>query len=130
MTSEAAMERIHRVLAHAWMVRAFLKHAEEIQEEEDFLEVHRVVFDYIRALEPSYERRDVKEFVRRASGKLPKLRKAADFLASEYQRISDHTNFQMAAASLKACVDEISAALAEVKDAETGMSVPPPEPGP
>jgi hypothetical protein len=129
MTPDRAMERIHRVLAHAWMVRAFLKHAEEIQEEEDFLEVHRVVFDYIRALEPSYERRDAKEFVRRASGKLPKLRQAADFLASEYQRISDHTNFQMAAASLKTCVEEIAAALDEVKDVQT-MSPPSSEPGP
>jgi len=128
MTPETAMERIHGVLAHAWMVRAFLKHADEIQEEEDFLEVHRVVFDYIRALEPSYERRDAKEFVRRASGKLPKLRKAADFLASEHKRISDHTNYQMAAASLKTCVEEIAAALAEVKDAQTGMSEPFPSP--
>jgi hypothetical protein len=129
MTPDRAMERINRVLAHAWMVRAFLKHAEEIQEEEDFLEVHRVVFDYIRALEPSYERRDAKEYLRRASGKLPKLRKAADFLASEHQRISDHTNFQMAAASLKTCVEEIAAALAQVKDGQTGMSEPPPGPG-
>jgi dTDP-4-amino-4,6-dideoxygalactose transaminase len=127
MTLEEAMERIHAVLAHAWMVRAFLKHAEEIQEAEDFLEVHRVVFDYIRALEPSYERRDAKEFVRRASGKLPKLQKAADFLALEYKRISDHTNFQMAADSLKACVEEIAAALAAVKDVQTGRSEPPSE---
>src|ERR1700740_1755813 len=128
MTPDRAMERIHRVLAHAWMVRAFLKHAEEIQEEEDFLEVHRVVFDYIRALEPSYERRDTKEYLRRASGKLPKLRKAADFLASEYKRISDHTNFQMAAASLLACVEEIEAALAAVKDAPRSPSPPAPFP--
>jgi hypothetical protein len=130
MTPDRAMERIHRVLAHAWMVRAFLKHADEIQEEEDFLEVHRVVFDYIRALEPSYERGDAKEFIRRASGKLPKLRKTADFLYSEYKRISDHTNFQMAAASLKTCVEEIAATLAEVKEAQAERSVPPQEPGP
>ena len=128
MTPDRAMERIHAVLAHAWMVRAFLKHAEEIQEEEDFLEVHRVVFDYIRALEPSYERRDAKEFVHRASGKLSKLRKAADYLAAEYKRISDHTNFQMAAASLKTCVDEIAAALAAVKEAQSGISETSPSP--
>jgi hypothetical protein len=129
MTPDRAMERINAVLAHAWMVRAFLKHAEEIQEEEDFLEVHRVVFDYIRALEPSYEQRDTREYLRRALGKLPKLRKAADFLVSEHKRVSDHTNFQMAAASLKTCVEEIAAALAQVKDGQTGMSEPPPEPG-
>jgi hypothetical protein len=122
------MERINAVLAHAWMVRAFLKHAEEIQEEEDFLEVHRVVFDYIRALEPSYERHDAKEYLRRAAGKLPKLRRAADFLASEHKRISDHTNFRMAAASLRTCAEEIAATLADVKEARTGISEPSPSP--
>jgi len=122
MTSEMAMERVHAILAHAWMVRAFLKHAEEIQDEPDFLEVHRVIFDYIRALEPSYERRDIKEFLRRAGGKLPKLRRVCDFLSSEHPRISDHTNFQMAAASLKTCVQEIAGALAAVTE---GAEEPP-----
>ena len=30
MSPEQAMERLNLVLAHAWMVRTFLKHAEEI----------------------------------------------------------------------------------------------------
>src|SRR5439155_17750253 len=103
MTPAEAMKRINVILAHAWMVRAFLKHAEEIQEDEEMLEVHRMIFDYIRALEPSYEKRDVQEYLRRARGKLPKLRRQAEFFAANHRRVSDHTNFQMAAASLSGC---------------------------
>jgi hypothetical protein len=105
------MERINATLAHAWMVRAFLKHAEEIQEDEEMLEVHRMIFDYIRALEPSFERRDSQEYLRRARGKLPKLKRATEFFAANHRRVSDHTNFQMAAASLGGCVKQIEEAL-------------------
>src|SRR5438477_12574266 len=104
MTAEAAMERINLILAHAWMVRNFLKHAEEVQEDEEMLDVHRMIFDTIRAVEPSYQRKDAKEYVRRLGGKLPKLRRSAEFFAQEYRHVSDHTNFQMAALSLGDCV--------------------------
>ena len=56
MTPEQAIERLDVVLAHAWMVRTFLKHAEEIQDDESFLEVPRTIFDYCRAVEPARER--------------------------------------------------------------------------
>jgi hypothetical protein len=101
------MERINVILAHAWMVRAFLKHADEVQDDVEMLDVHRMIFDYTRALEPSFERRDAHEFLRRAQGKLPKLRKSAEFFAAEYKRVSDHTNFQMAALSLQGVVRQI-----------------------
>ena len=58
MSPEEAMERINTVLAHAWMVRNFLKHADEVQDDEEMLEVHRTIFDFIRAAEPSYQRKD------------------------------------------------------------------------
>src|SRR6202795_508074 len=107
MTPEQAMERINLLLAHAWMVRNFLKHADEVQEDEEVLEVHRMIFDYSRAVEPSYQRRDAGEYLHRARGKLSKLRKAAEFFAREYKRVSDHTNFQMAAISLQDVVTQI-----------------------
>jgi len=114
VTPIEAMERINVVLAHAWMVRAFLKHADEVQDDIDMLEVHRMIFDYTRAVEPSFERRDAQEYLRRAKGKLPKLRKAAEFFAQEYKRVSDHTNFQMAALSLQGVVRQIEEILASV----------------
>ncbi len=116
MTAEEATERLQPILAHAWMVRQFLKHADEVQEEEDFLAVHRAIFDYIRALEPGAQRGDFADCIRRARGKLSKLRRAAEFLAAEYRRISDHTNYEMAARSLTACVREIEEILAACTD--------------
>lgn len=114
MTPEAAMERINLLLAHAWMVRQFLKHADEAQEDVEMLDVHRMIFDYCRAVEPSYQRKDATEYLRRAAGKLPKLKKSAEFFARQYKRISDHTNFQMASASLVGVVLQIEEALASL----------------
>jgi len=115
MTPTEAMKRLNGILAHAWMVRAFLKHADEIQEDQEMLDVHRMIFDYIRALEPSYERQDAKEYLHRARGKLPKLKRSAEFFAREFRRVSDHTNFAMAAASLTGCVRQIEEILAQVE---------------
>jgi hypothetical protein len=117
MSPQEAMERLNIILAHAWMVRAFLKHADEIQDDEEMLDVHRTVFDFIRATEPSFQRGDAREYLHRIRGKLPKLRRAAEFLAREYRRVSDHTNFQMAALSLSGCVRQIEEVLAGVQGA-------------
>jgi hypothetical protein len=111
VSPEATMERINLILAHAWMVRNFLKHAEEIQEDDQMLDVHRMIFDYIRAVQPSYERKDAAEYLHRARGKLPKLRRVAGYFAADYRRVSDHTNFQMAATSLSFCVRQIEEVL-------------------
>jgi hypothetical protein len=114
MTPDDAMQRLNTVLAHAWMVRNFLKHADEVQEDEALLEVHRVIFDFIRAAEPSYQRGDAKEYLHRIHGKLPKLRRQAEFFAAEYRKVSTHTNFEMAALSLTGCVRQIEEILASV----------------
>src|SRR2546423_7060536 len=115
------MERINVVLAHAWMVRAFLKHADEVQDDVEMLEVHRMIFDYCRAVEPSFQRRDAQEYLHRARGKLSKLRKQTEFFAANYRRVSDHTNFQMAALSLSGVVEAIESVLADAKK-QTGQS--------
>jgi hypothetical protein len=114
MSPEEAMEQLNAVFAHLWMVRTFLKHAEEIQEDEEMLEVPRMIFDYVRATEPAYQRKDAAEFLHRARGKLSKLKRVAEFFAREHKRASDHTNFQMAALSLSACVKAIEEILAAV----------------
>jgi hypothetical protein len=107
MTPDDAMQRLNVVLSHAWMVRNFLKHADEVQDDEEMLDVHRMIFDYIRAVEPSYQARDAREYLHRIRGKLPKLRRVAEFFGKEYNRVSTHTNFEMAALSLSGCVRQI-----------------------
>jgi hypothetical protein len=124
MSPDEAMERANTVLAHAWMVPNFLKHAEEIEDHEEMLEVHRTIFDSIRAVEPSYQRRDTQEFLRRLRGKLRKLCRAAEYLAQEYPNVSSHTNFQMAAVSLSGCVQQLTEILesrCRIQESEGGV---------
>jgi hypothetical protein len=114
MTPAEAVERLGVVCAHLWMVRTFLKHADEIQNDEELLDVPRTLFDSIRAAEPARERGDIPEYLRRLKGKLPKLRRVAELLQRDYKRVSAHTNFEMAATSLAGAVrqmEEIFAAL-------------------
>src|SRR5438105_1942002 len=115
MSPSEAVERLNVLLAHAWMVRTFLKHADEIQEDEELLDVPRTLFDAIRMVEPSYQRRDFQEYLRRLKGRLPKLRRAAELFAREFRRVSDHTNFDMAARSLSGCVREMEEVFAAVE---------------
>jgi len=115
MTPEQAVERLNVVLAHLWMVRTFLKHAPEIEEDEVMLEVPRTLFDSIRAVEPARERGDLTEYLRRLKGKLPKIRRVAELLEREHKRVSDHTNFQMAATSLTGAVKQMEEIFAELK---------------
>jgi hypothetical protein len=115
MTPAEAVERCNVLLAHLWMVRTFLKHADEIQDDEELLGVPRTLYDSIRAVEPAFQRGDVAEYLRRLGGKLPKLRRAAGLFAREHQRVSDHTNFQMASLSLTGCVRQLEEVLAAAK---------------
>ncbi len=115
MTAAEAVERLQGTLAHLWMVRTFLKHAEEIQDDEELLDVPRTLFDYVRATEPAAQRGDAKEYLHRVRGKLPKLRRAAETLQREYRRVSSHTNFEMAALSVTASVRQIEEILAALQ---------------
>ncbi len=121
MTLEEAAARVDTAMAHAWMVRTFLKHAEEISENDDFLDVPRTIFDCIRAVEPARQRGDLPEFFHRLRGKISKLRKAATFFAENFRQITDHTNWQMAALSLTGVVAQLEEIVAQVP-----RGVPPP----
>ncbi|MCC6420128.1 MAG: hypothetical protein IT429_17980 [Gemmataceae bacterium] len=129
MTPEQAVQRLNVLFAHLWLVRTFLKHADEVQEDEAMLDVHRTIFDYVRATEPAYQRGDWAEYLRRARGKLSKLKRVAEFFEREYRRVSDHTNFQMAALSLSGCARQVEEVLAEVSLALKAPPAPTPDHG-
>jgi hypothetical protein len=112
LSPEEAVRRLNTVLAHAWMVRTFLKHAEEIQDSEEMLDVPRTLYDGIRAVEPAWQRGDLADFLRRLKGKLPKFRRVADYFAANFRRFSPHTNYEMAAASLLGVVEQMEEILA------------------
>lgn len=125
MAPPEAVERLTAVLAHLWMIRTFLKHADEATEDEQLVEVPRLLYDSIRAVEPAYLAGDHDTYLRRLKGKLPKLKKCAEMFAAEYKRVSAHTNFEMAALSLSGAVRQMAEILAAVS-AEIPAAGPPP----
>ena len=114
MSPAEAVERLNTALAHAWMVRTFLKHADEVQGDEGMLDVPRTLYDSIRAVEPAFQRGDHADFLRRLKGKLPKLRRAAEHFRAHFKEFSPHTNFEMAAASLAGVVRQLEEVFAAV----------------
>jgi hypothetical protein len=114
MTPDEAVKRLNTALAHAWMIRTFLKHADEIQASEEMLDVPRTLYDSIRAVEPAFQRGDLADFLRRLRGKLPKLRRASEYFTAHFKEYSPHTNFEMAAASLAGVVQQLEEILAAV----------------
>ncbi len=113
MTSDELMHAIDTQLAHVWMVRAFLKHSEEAAEDDELAEVHRELYDAMLALGGPLKDGDSQEYLRVARKKLAKLRKAGAQFVQIQPEISQHTNFQMAAASLAAAVAEVGRLLEE-----------------
>ena len=123
MTPDEAVERLNAILAHAWMIRTFLKHADEIQESTEMLEVPRTLYDAIRSSEPARERGDVPEFLRKLKGKVSKVRRVAHYFRDHFKEFSPHTNFEMANASLLGVVREL-------EDVFANVTIPPPLPKP
>jgi hypothetical protein len=107
-----AVGEIEPLLSHLWMVRTFLKHAEEIQDSLEMLEIPRTLFDVIRATEPALQAGDHARYIHKLRGKMNRLREARDYLVAQYSVYSDHTNYQMAARSLDAATKAIEAVLA------------------
>ena len=97
--------RCDEVLAHAWMVRTFIKHGEEIDDYPELMGIVRSVFDISRALETRQS--DPVGYVRMLNKKVGKLRKAADQFAVDALKASTHTNFQQAVKSMNVCVREL-----------------------
>ena len=127
MTENEAVERLQAVLAHLWMIRTFLKHADEVTEDEQLIEIPRLLYDSIRAAEPAFLRKDYPTYLRRLKGKIGKLRKGAELFAREYSRVSAHTNFEMASLSLTGSVrqmEDIFARLSKPVEAAPEDEIP------
>ena len=117
MSPNDAVERLNSVLAHLWMIRTFLKHADEVVEDEELIQIPRLLYDSIRAVEPAFLKGDYSTYLRRLKGKLPKLRKGAELFAREYKRVSAHTNFEMASLSLTGAVRQMEEIFANISAA-------------
>lgn len=101
------MHAIDTQLSHVWMVRAFLKHSEEAAEDEELAEVHRELYDFMLALGGPFKEGNAEEYLKLAKKKFGKLKRATERFEKIQPEVSQHTNFIMAAASLKAAVKEV-----------------------
>ncbi len=117
MPPHEAMQRIDELLSHVWMVRTFLKHSDEVQEDEELNDIYRTLYDCMHALGESAKANDAEEYLRQARKKFPKLRTATERFSELQPEISTHTNFQMAARSLRAAVEDVGAILGKIEAA-------------
>lgn len=101
MNAEQTMAAIDELVSHVWMVRAFLKHSDEAADDDELASVHRDLYDFMLALGPSLDAGDADEYLKMAKKKLTKLKQAVELFLEIQPEISTHTNFKMAARSLK-----------------------------
>jgi len=107
----AAVTAIDEQLSHLWMVRTFIKHSDEAQEDEDLRDIARDLYDYILAVAPAKLAEDDGAYLKMARKKFSKLRKAAELYDEIQADVSSHTNFEMANKSLQLVVRQIDSIL-------------------
>ncbi|MCH2210734.1 MAG: amidohydrolase [Fuerstiella sp.] len=108
--SDLAAE-FQKTMAHAWMVRTFIKHCDEVDDFPELMEIVRSVFDMSRAIENKTE--DPAVYFRFARKKIGKLRKAVAEFRENAWRASTHTNFQQAVMSIEHATDRMETILQE-----------------
>ena len=119
MGADEAMRQIDALVSHVWMVRTFIKHSEEIEDDPELSEVQRTLYDYMLALGTAWKAQDAEGYLKQAKKKLSKLRQATHDFTELQPEISTHMNFQMAVTSLNRAVTDIESILAR-GDAEGG----------
>lgn len=102
-------------MAHAWMVRTFVKHSPEAEDFPELMEIARIVFDVSRALEVHAS--DPAAYLNTLRKKIGKLRTAAEKFRNDAPLASSHTNFQQAVISIDACVADLAEVLDTVSTA-------------
>ena len=97
--------KCQEVFAHAWMVRTFIKHSEEVEDFPELMTIVRAVFDTCRAVGPRVD--DPPAYLKMLSKKIGRLRRAAAQFREDAPLASTHTNFKMAVESIDVCVREL-----------------------
>ncbi len=109
----AVVEQCQQAMAHAWMVRTFVKHSDEAEQFPELMQLVRTVFDTARALETRVD--DPPGYVRMLQKKVGKLRRASEQFAQDAPQASTHTNFVQAVVSMRAAVDRLSRLVEQTK---------------
>ncbi|MEM8945606.1 MAG: amidohydrolase [Planctomycetota bacterium] len=107
------MQQLDALLSHVWMVRTFIKHSEEVEDDPELSDIQRTLYDYMLALGTAWKEQDEAAYLKQARKKLRKLRQATADFAELQPEVSTHMNFQMAVRSLQQAVTDIDRLLAE-----------------
>ncbi|MDB5392287.1 MAG: amidohydrolase [Planctomycetaceae bacterium] len=119
MSPVEAVARCEELMAHAWMVRTFVKHSSEVEDFPELMDIVRSVFDTSRALETRVQ--DPAAYLHMLRKKIGKLRLAAAEFRKDAPLASTHTNFQQAVISIDTCVRDLESVLREC----TAIPAPP-----
>lgn len=112
MSPADAVIRCEKIMAHAWMVRTFIKHSSEVEDFPELMGIVRSVFDTARALETRVQ--DPAAYLHMLRKKIGKLRSAATEFRADAPQASTHTNFQQAVISMDTCVQELESILQSI----------------
>ena len=110
------MQRFDDQLSHVWMVRTFLKHSDEAEEDEDVQQVYRTLYDFMHALGPALQAGDARWYFHLAGKKFGKLTQAVELFLEVQPEVSAHMNFQMAARSLALAHRELKRLLEQAQE--------------
>jgi len=120
VTDEERMTEIDTLLSHVWMVRTFIKHAEETEEDDDLKDIQRDLYDFMLALGQPLRERDSATYLKMARKKLRKLKAATELFLEVQPEISNHTTFEMSTISLKTAVAQIATLLEPLSPRSSG----------
>jgi len=102
----ALVERSQKVMAHAWMIRTFVKHSDEVDDFPELNEMARTIFDVFRAVETQVN--DPASYFKVVRKKIGKLKSAAEQFAKDAWHASTHTNFQQAVIAARFLCEQLS----------------------
>ncbi len=111
LTPEILVQKGQETVAHAWMVRTFIKHSDEIEDYPELMGITRTVFDLACALEAKVDTPE--DYFRMLEKKMSRFRAAVERFQRDYQQASLHTNFIQSAISISACEKELTELLAQ-----------------
>lgn len=105
--------RCQELMANAWVVRAFLRHSDEIEDFPELTLICRAIFDISRALETRVD--DPMGYFKMLNKKLGKFRVASQHFAEAVPEISTHTNFVQSVVVMQSCVRELEITLEQAR---------------
>lgn len=103
----AKMTAIDQQFSHVWMVRTFLKHCDEVEDDEELQSVVRDLYDVLLAVGPAASQGDAATYLKMAKKKWKRLSRATELYVDIQPEVSGHTNFAMAARSLAVAAAKI-----------------------